>query len=408
MSSHDATVTFVAPYSRRVPDPTLRKAERHILFVRALDIPDGLPKTPNPREQKIDRLIYKDIAKHLLNEEGTPNTFHLKNKGITLIADAVRRVSDGQDLYEVSFGEKHGIVDGGHTYEILRHNRVAIEEINDNRDGDASEINQFVKLEIVTGLQPELVPEIAKGLNTAVQVQEMSLANLEDRFDWIKQTIADEPYADQIVFRENEQDPNKPYDARELLVILDLFNIVDFPNDEGEYPLRAFSSKAKVLHNYLEDCKSGEGKYRMLQPILKDILVLHDTISFEAGKLHNKAGGRAGKLAYVEGRQRGKYPFPFIGKEAKYRLFKGALFPMLGAFRWMVERDSEGQARWMGSFDEVLEMWREIGAELMKATQETSEERDRNPNAIGKSRNHWATLHSTVAKYQLIGSRKAA
>ncbi|HYH54254.1 MAG TPA: AIPR family protein [Solirubrobacterales bacterium] len=404
MSSSNPPVTLTAPYARRVPDPILRHAERHILFVRALDVPDDLPKDPNPRQQKIDRLIYKDIAKHLRNEEGTPNTFHLKNKGITLIADEVRRSPHGKDVYEISFGESHGIVDGGHTYEILRHNREEIEELN-ARDGDEPEVEQFVKLEIITGLSPDLVPEIARGLNTAVQVQEMSLANLQDRFNWIKETIADEPYADKIVFRENEQDSNKPYDARDLLVILDLFNISDFPNNEGDYPLRAFSSKSKVLQNYLEDCKKGGAKYKMLQPILKDILVLHDTISFEAGKLHNKAGGKAGKLAYVESHKRGKFPFPFIGKEDQYRLFKGALFPMLGAFRWMVEQRTDGQAQWVGGFDEVLGMWREIGAELMKATQETSEERDRNPNAIGKSRNHWATLHSTVAKYQLISSR---
>jgi hypothetical protein len=403
MNSTTSKVTLVAPYARRVPDPTLRNAERHILFVNALDIPEGLPKDPNPRKQKIDRLIYKDIAKHLRNEEGTPNTFHLKNKGITLIAEDVRRGED-RDVYEVTFGKGHGIVDGGHTYEILRTNRQMVDELIAD-DEDDPEIEQYVKLEIVTGISAELVPEIARGLNTAVQVQEMSLANLQDRFGWIKDTIADEPYADKIAFRENEQSPDKPYDARDLLVILDLFNISDFPNEEGDYPVRAFSSKAKVLQNYLDDCKKGGRKYEMLQPILKDILVLHDTISLEARDLHNKAGGKAGKLAYVEGRKRGKFLFPFIEEEEEYRLFKGALFPMLGAFRWMVEEDEEGNARWMGSFEEVLDMWQEIGAELMRATQETSDERDKNPNAIGKSRNHWATLHSTVAKYQLISSR---
>ena len=401
MSSTRRTATLVAPYARRVPDPILRGAERHILFVRAVDVPD-LPKDPNPREQKIDRLIYRDIAKHLRNEEGTPNTFHLKNKGITLIADEVRRSKDDRDVYEVSFDENHGIVDGGHTYEILRHNREAIEELN-TADGDDSEIEQYVKLEIVTGLSPELVPEIARGLNTAVQVQEMSLADLRDDFDWIKETIAGEPYASEIAFRENEQ---RMYDARDLIVLLDLFNISDFPNQKGDYPVRAFSTKAQVLNSYLEDRKSSEGrKYRMLQPILKDILMLHDTISFEARNLHNKAGGRAGNLAYMEGRKRGMYPFPFIGREGPYRLRKGALFPMLGAFRWMVVEGPDGRAQWTGGFEKVLELWREVGAELMKATQETSEERDRNPNAIGKSRNHWATLHSTVAKYQLISSR---
>jgi AIPR protein len=405
MSSTASTVTLVAPYARRVPDPTFPNAERHILFVRALDIPDGIPKEPNPRKQKEDRPIYKEVGRHLRNEEGTANTFHLKNKGITLIAHSVTRERGAEDTYEVTFGsEKHGIVDGGHTYEILRSNRQEIEDLNADK-GDGAEIDQYVKLEIVTGLDRDVVSEIARGLNTAVQVQEMSLANLQNKFDWIKETIADEPYANKIVFRENEQDRDKPYDARDILVILDLFNIRDFPNHEGDYPLRAFSSKAKVLDNYLEDCQKGDGtKYRMLQPILKEILTLHDTISLEARQLHNRGGGRAGKLAYVEGKK-AKFPFPFIGQEAEYRLYKGALFPMLGAFRWMVKEGPGGKAEWVGGFDNVLSMWQEVGTELMKATQETSEERDRNPNAIGKSRNHWATLHSTVAKYQLISSR---
>ena len=406
MTSPTSTVTLVAPYARRVPDPTFPTAERHILFVRALDIPDDLPKDPNPREQKIDRLIYKDIAKHLRNEEGTPNTFHLKNKGITLIAEEVTRSDGDKEVFEVTFGENHGIVDGGHTYEILRHNREAIEELN-VEDEDPPEVEQYVKLEIVTGLSPELVPEIARGLNTAVQVQEMSLADLRDEFDWIKETIADEPYADQIAFRENE---NRPYDARDLIVLLELFNIKTYPNNKSDYPLRAFSGKGQVLKAFLDDQKEAREKgypsrYQMLQPILKDILFLHDTISLEARDLHNKNGGKAGKLAYMEGRERGKFVFPFIEKEGKYRLRKGALFPMLGAFRWMVKEGPDGQVEWVGGFGNVLSMWKEVGAELMKATQETSEERDRNPNAIGKSRNHWATLHSTVAKYQLISSR---
>lgn len=403
MSSATTTATFVADFVRRIPDPTVPNAERHVMFVRVLEVPDGLPKDPNPRAQKIDRLIYKEVGKHLLNEEGTPNTFHLKNKGITLIAEKVQRKSDDEHVYEVTFGSGHGIVDGGHTYEILRANRESIEELNGS-DGEGADIDQFVKFEIVTGLMEDLVPEIARGLNTAVQVQEMSLADLRDEFDWIKDTIKDEPYADKIAFRENEQ---RMYDARDVIMLLDLFNISDFPNTGGEYPARAFSSKAAVLKAYLDDRReNGGSKYEKLQPILKDILVLHDTISFEARDLHNKANaGKAGKLAFMEGRERGKFPFPFIGKEGSHRLLRGALFPMLGAFRWMVEENGDGKVHWIGSFDDVLALWREIGGELMKATQATSVELARNPNQVGKSRNHWANLHSTVAKYQLIAAR---
>lgn len=402
MSSNASTATFVAEYARRIPDPTLRNAERHLMFVRAQDVPDDLPKDPNPRAQKIDRGIYREVGAHLLNEDGTPNTFHLKNKGITLIARKVDRKSNDEHVYNVTFGSGHGIVDGAHTYEILRKNKPMIDELNAT-DGDGSEIEQYVKFEIITGLPEDLVPEIARGLNTAVQVQEMSLADLREEFEWIKDTIADEPYADKIAFRENEQ---CMYDARDLVVLLDLFNITDFPNTGKDYPTRAFSSKAAVLNAYLEDQRKKDGfKYKMLRPILKDILLFHDTISLEARELHNRAGGKGGKLAFMEGRDRGKFPFPFIGKEGQYRLRRGALFPMLGAFRWMVEEGPDGKAQWTGGFENVLALWRELGGELMRATQGASEELGRNPNAIGKSRNHWANLHSTIAKYQLIATR---
>src|SRR5579883_3131218 len=107
LSSSIATATFVAEYARRIPDPTLRTAERHILFVRAENVPEALPKDPNPRAQKIDRGIYREVGAHLLNEDGTPNTFHLKNKGITLIADKVERKNDDEHVYTVSFGAGH-------------------------------------------------------------------------------------------------------------------------------------------------------------------------------------------------------------------------------------------------------------------------------------------------------------
>ena len=401
MSSDVTQATIVAQYARRIPAPTLREVERHVMFVRALDVPEDLPKEPNPREQNTDRLVYQEVEKHLLNREGTGNTFHLKNKGITLIANSVQRDRDDEQVYEVTFGAGQGIVDGAHTYKILLENKQVIEDANASDAGD--EIEQFVKVEVITGLPGVLVPEIAGGLNTAVQVQAMSLADLRNEFAWIKDTLADEPYLDQIAFRENE---SSLYDARDIVVLLELFNIWAYANAGAEYPVRAFSSKAAVLKAYLDDRRHNDGMtYLKLQPILKDILTLRDTISFEARELHNKAGGKAAKLAYVEGRENGTFVFPFIGKEGHYQLRNGALFPMLGAFRWMVGEGSDGKAQWIGGFEKVLGLWRELGSELMKVTQGTSEELGRNPNAIGKSRNHWATLHSTIAKHQLIGAR---
>ncbi len=109
------------------------------------------------------------------------------------------------------------------------------------------------------------------------------------------------------------------------------------------------------------------------------------------------------RLSFVEQRENGVYTFPFTGKEDRFRLHLGALYPMLAAFRWMVEEDPDSpNYRWRGGFNEVLTLFRDLAPELMKMTHHTSTELARNVNAIGKSKNHWAGLHSKVAMADLM------
>lgn len=385
---------FEATYARRMPDPVFEGAQRYFLMMPVEAIAEGLPKDPNPRDQRIDRGIYKQVKESLLNDDGSlPNAFHLKNKGITLFASRVAHVED--DTYDVVFEEGDGTLDGGHTYEIIN---AARERIEDAIDAGA-DMRQHVLVQVYAGYPRTLVPELAGGLNTAVQVQEMSLAELRRDFDWIKEAIDDERMLSYIAFRENQR---APYDARDVIMALDVFNIGEWPNDGEEYPVRAFQSKAKVLDAYLKAPES----YRRLAPIVRDILVLYETIAKEARHLHNGAGGKGGKLAFVETKTRGKFYFPFLDATDNARLTRGALLPMLGAFRWMVDEDDDGDFVWRTSFDDVLALWERVGAELMKATQATSEDLSRQPNLIGKSRNHWATLHSTVAKRHLMATAR--
>ena len=88
-----------------------------------------MPLDPNARIPNLRRRIYKEIEKSLLNkgDETTPGTFHLKHKGITLIAESVVKSGDGPE-YTVNLGKHHGIVDGGHTYELIVKN-LANEEL---------------------------------------------------------------------------------------------------------------------------------------------------------------------------------------------------------------------------------------------------------------------------------------
>jgi hypothetical protein len=157
-----------------------------------------------------------------------------------------------------------------------------------------------------------------------------------------------------------------------------------------------------TLH-YLSKDKDGKlehaENYKRLRPILNDILILHDTVSAQGRDLYNEGGGKkGGKLKFMEGVKSKKiFQFPFIGEEREYRLSGGALIPMIGAFRAAVEIDSgSGNIVWRRGFAEILKLWQQTAKDLMEATQETSEELGRNPNAIGKSKKHWAFLHNLV------------
>jgi AIPR protein len=380
-----STHRFAAPYSRRVPDPVFHReegTERHILFVPVRSVPRGLALDPNARIPNLRRRIYRDLEESLFNKNTTPGTFHLKHKGITLIAESVSRAGEGE--YDVTFAKGHGIVDGGHTYELI------VKHLENPKLPE----QQFVKFEILTGIPDEWIVDIAGGLNTSVQVEPFALDNLAGKFRWIQKTLKSQPYYETIAWKENEQGD---FDARDIISLLTCFNVELFPNttNEGDAnPVVAYEKKSKALELFEENPES----YKRLRPIVKDILTLHDTIRLESQDLHNEAGGKYGNLSFVEHKARGVFEFPFIGKQSEYRLMNAALYPMLGAFRWMVEIDHQkGKARWRGGFRSVLALWRSSAQELLRITLQKNTEEGRNPNAIGKSRTHWSNLYSRLA-----------
>jgi len=389
------TVNLISEYSRRFPDPLNKIAtdpplniEHHVLVCPAAKLNCDLPKDPNPREQNIDKALYKEVTKSLLSDEDP--TFHLKNKGITIIAHSVD-YSDDKKSVQVTFKNGDGIVDGAHTYEIVKSNQEECPE------------TQFVKLEILTGISTDMIESIAQGLNTAVQVQEMSLANLGRKFDWIKEALKDEPYATEIAYKENE---DGAFSVRDIVAYLTLFNIgVDEFKEKSSggtrHPKEAYSSKAACLKLF----KKNPDSYEKLQPILKDILQLRDTIDIEGRELYNKKySGRGGRLAFYKSRKRGKYQFYFQKHESKHQLHDGALMPLMGAFRFLVTEDANGNFTWKtGSFKKVLELWRTVGGDMINTTKITSDSRAKNPNAIGKDEGHWDSLYKTVALEYLQG-----
>ncbi|MDQ3045848.1 MAG: AIPR family protein [Chloroflexota bacterium] len=388
--------TLVAAIARRIPDPNFKDEfglDRHLFVVSVKDVPAGIPLDPNARRPKTSKRVYQKVKASLFNQDCEPGTFHLKNKGITIVAQGVKALAN--DTYEITMlNGVHGILDGGHTYTLIT-------EAQSNPDLPP---NQFVNVEVRVGVPETWIPEIAGGLNTSVQVQDMSLDNLSHAFQWIKDEIKGASYYGKIAWSEN--DPGE-YDARDIVSLMAMFNVDLHPNDGDDHPVYGYEKKSVALKSFEDKSAS----FKRMKSILKDILRLHDIIRRDYYYVWNEKveGGKAGSLAFSEKKSKGLWDFPFTNQRSEYRMVNGALYPILAAFRWFVERDAfTGEMSWRDGIERVLEAWQDDALTLLKSTYEMSNQLGRNPQSIGKSRPHWSNLHNIVAKRDLQRQALAA
>ena len=378
---------------RKISHPIFSDIDKYWLTIAAKDFPSGISTSANARDPVgLNRRVYKDVRNSLDGETATPGSFDLMNKGITILAKSVKLIDKEQGLFDITVdANEGGIVDGAHTAKI-------IEEANE--DGTTPD-EQFVEVYVRTGVNNELVSDIARGLNTGIQVAPQSIYNIAGVFDWLKEEISGESYKDGIAWRESD---DEDYDVRDLIAVLEVFNIFDFPNDvnAGKHPHSAYEKWSVPLKKFADDYEKNKDRlenstYYRLRNLLKDGLTLYDHIRHDFREMHNDDGGRAGKMNIIEeaSARRGTFDFPFAGlANSKYRLTKGATFPILAAFRTYVEVSAKtGDAKWRGGFDKVLEIWREAGPNLVEETYQLTREGVRNPDAIGKNRKHWGNLY---------------
>ncbi len=374
--------------ARRVKHPVFPQIEKHYFTVRTKDVPAGMRWDANAREPVgTNRQVYRDVKESLLARTSRPGSFDLMNKGITILATDVRRIDDS--TYEIVLNDGEGIVDGAHTYRIVTESQS---------DPDLPD-EQHVEIQVRTGVDDKLITDIAKGLNTGIQVKAHSLANLAGAYDWMKEEIGNEDYFEQIAWREGDEGE---YDVRDLICILEALNVVDFPNNKPNHPIHAYEKwsvpAAKFAKDFNENSGNAKkGTYYRLRPLLKGALVLFDTIRHDFREIHNQHGGSAGHLKILEEAPKTKdftFPFAKLSPE-RYRLTKGALYPIFAAFRNAVEMKN-GRAEWVAGIDSVMELWDEAGPELVNETYNATRDIGYLPDQLGKSRGHWANLHKTL------------
>lgn len=396
--------------ARKISHPIFTQIDKYWLTVKASDFPSGISTAANAREPVgLNRLVYRDVRESLEGTGADPGMFDLMNKGITILALGVRLLDKEQNLFEISVDdERGGIVDGAHTARI-------IEECNREKTTHG---DQYVEVYVRTGIENGQITDIARGLNTGMQVAAKSIYNIDGVFDWLKKEVAGKPYETLIAWRESD---TTAYDVRDLISVLELFNIFDFPNDVSKHPISAYEKWSIPLKKFADDFEENRSrmknsKYYHLRPLLHDALTLYDYIRRDFREIHNQSGGSAGKMNIVEEAGANRLlEFPFAQlPPSKYRLTKGAAYPMLATFRNMVDVDAMGNATWRGGFKAVLKMWAEAGPELVEETYNATKDIGRTPDHLGKNRKHWDGLHGKLqnrllrAQLEMFKARKAA
>lgn len=393
---------------------------RHYMDVPVNQLQRGLAELsePNPRPRpSTNKKVARQIEQSLLNlDVPMEDVFHLAHLGITVIGD-VARIDD--NTYEVTFTvdegnsdePSDGIVNGLHSLAVIE--KVLKEaQISDE---------QYVTFNIISGIpqryRDALIPWIARGRNTVLQVKDQSIDNLMGLFQPFKDALADLPYANKIGWEESAR---TQYDVMDVMAILTALNPVPHPNqsggpgDEITHPVIAYEKQSACLK--LFENPKFRGSYEGMISLLPDALHLFDLIRSDAVHVYNSGSRSGGNLRIVEkktGRD-GKatpnaFEFPFYrnpdgsyGRRETYRLSAGATYATLAAFRVFVIPNATGKTmRWDGGFKAALQAWKDLGEELMVSCAETSQSLGgpNNLNATGKHRPLWRGLHKTVRGY---------
>ncbi|MDU3105634.1 MAG: AIPR family protein, partial [Staphylococcus epidermidis] len=272
----------------------------------------------------------------------------------------------------------YGILDGGHTYTAIIEGRV---NLSDN-------IDKFVKLEIIVG-ENLTVSRIADARNTSASVSDIALYELDDKFDFIKNAVKNEPYADDIAIKDNSKERLQ---IIELLKLLYSYNIYKF-NDSSEMPTQAYSGKATVFKDIKKDLDNKTNYYNNLSSLLPDLVRLYDYIEldFKNKYLEYNPSGKFGALRGIEKKKDGKKPLKtlFLENDTDYKVASGYILPVFGAFRVLVQKESQN-LNWR---IDPIQMWNKIGASLIKNTFESSRN---NPQDAGKNASIWSNNYSKV------------
>lgn len=378
--------TLASPYRKEDKDESTFETIYYLL-VDMKELPTNIPLDVNPREPKMTT----NVARNLLAAVVEPDTdFYINNRGIVIAAKALSFNSADSEV-TIDLGDQdheddrflYGILDGGHTYTAIMQNRGGIP------DG----IRKFVRIEVITNVQN--ISRLSDARNTSVQVSDIALFNLDDKFDSIKSAVAGQVYADLIAYKDNE---NKPIHVSEFLRLMYAFDIDRYPDDSAA-PIQSYSGKAQVFKRYQQAFETP--LYKSLVKQIPKLVELYDTIESELPKKYReykKAQGVATpRFGSVRGIESLDNPTrtEFLATETDYSVSCGYIYPIFGAFRSLLRFDETKET--LSWLYDPIDIWNEVGTSLVQNTFETYT----NPQLAGKDKQLWLSNYRIVETQSL-------
>lgn len=377
------------PYGMFQEDTKKKTAEMIFAIVDVNELPDNIPTKTNPREQNMRTKVAGRIKEGLLSDY---SPFFILNRGILLSAKDVKFDNANSELTIIIEDESvHGNVDGGHTYKTIL----------DYREQLSSNIKQYIRIEILTGIE-DIFEDVAAARNTSVQVQDKAIAELKQKFSIIKESISNEPFKDDIAYKENE---DKNIDVTDILTILYMFNL-EKHNTREKVAISAYSSKHTCVKDYTSAYDKHEAAiqnnpYHKMRNVITDIFKLYDLVETNMAKKYREINnnGVYGRIKGVEvPKTEAKFKSKFYKNTMDHRSPRGFLYPIVGAFRALLD-EKDGEYYWK---ENPVEYFDEIGKNLVNDVVERSRTLGNNPNAVGKDSGTWRQLYGNVLTQYLL------
>ncbi len=323
------------------------KFEDWVLWVRASALPLDIPLDPNARHPDISKPTPRAIAETL---RMAPGEFVKRNNGICMVAQGchlkenqatlvLNTISEDEEKEEGRRGD--GILNGGHTYAVLR--ALIQEAITREQGGDAptpDPRDAVVRLEVQTGVSEDDLADISRARNRSEPVAEFSLKNLGNAWQDIKKVLPKDVRS-RVAFMENDPEaPDAIYDVGDLIKLLALFNSRVYPPDKKE-PISAYTSEKRLIATW------KKADHEHLLKHLSEFIRLHD----ETAMMFVKEMGKAGKVNGVVVHDKSAPLMLLSGKTSRHYIPPPFTFPVLAALRVFLAEDG---SKWLVSPDTLI------------------------------------------------------